>query len=199
MGLIVDRYPALSMPKLRQVAGIVATERNAVVEVNKLWKGCTWGLGCLCCQAVLRKLESIAQTSGFEWLGFKREIGMAYTITVDGIPLRIQPDIEEIREVMPNEREALERLRPRPVAGLLFDLPPIASEILRLETTQTAGRPVSMVTLYLFDEHSGRTLDSELLYSPNAADDFRRPARDANTADVFEFPPANDQAEDGQL
>jgi hypothetical protein len=197
MDLIRRRYPDLTLQNLQKLAEIVALERNAVVEVNKIWDECGWGLGCLACDVVLHRIKALAATGALPWVGFKNEKGKAYLVTVDGAPLRIQPDIPIIRQAMERERDALASRRP--VQALLFpEMPPSSDEVLRLETMQTTGKPVSLITLYLFDEQTGATLDSVVVYSAaEAADDFRRPARDANTDNVYQFPPANDQAEDG--
>ena len=197
MELIRLRYPSLSLERLRELAAIVVAERNAVVEINRVWSQCPWGLGCLCCEAVLRKIQSIAGKPPYEWLEFEQEIGMAYTTKVDKVPLRIQPDIDVIRAVMPGERQALDQFRA--VQRSLFPgMAPTRSEILRLETMQRPGAPVSQVTLYLLNELTGAILDRELLYSAaSEGAELRRPARDVNVDDVFSFPPANDKAEDG--
>ena len=199
MGLIAERFPELSLQHLKLLAGIVAQERDAVVKVNRLFKTCGWGLGCLCCEAVLRKTSLLAGTASYPWLGFTREQGQAYTLTVDTVPLRVQPDIEEIRSSMPGEAQAMAKIRP--VQGLMFDEPSRA-EVLRLETTHATGQLVSAVTLYLFNENTGTTLDAIPLYSSSSAanesSDFRRPAQDVDTSGLYDFPPANDQTSDGE-
>jgi len=195
MGLIERRFPQMSVPHLKELAGLVATERNAVVRVNRMFKESTWGLGCLCCEAVLRKVGHLAGTATYPWLGFTREVGMAYTVTVDKVPMRIQPDGDEVRPMMPGEAIALHKLRA--VQTSVFDVAS-AHDVLRLETTQMAGQLVSDITLYLLNENSGVTLDRIPLYSSaESSSDFERPPADVDTSSFYSFDPANDQAGNG--
>ena len=126
---------------------------------------------------------------------------MGYTVLVGGIPLRVQPDIDEIREVLPGERHAMEIASPQ---SSLFPDDGEAGALLRLEVAQRPGEPVDNVALYLFDERTGVTLDCEVLYRADAGSSkgastlsLARPSQDTDTDNVYEFP-ADEEKEDGE-
>lgn len=201
MDEIARRYPSLSLDHVRELAAVVALERNAVATINQLYRGAPWGLACLACQAVKNKIENLDEGGAHPWLRYVREAGMAYTVVVDDVPLRVQPDIDDIRDVMPGERAAMLGMRTQ--LQLLSEPDPNA--ILRLEVAQRPGDPVATITLYLFNEGTGITLDSEVVYrrpegSASAANEtppsfspgaavvpLARPAQDADPTTRFEF------------
>ncbi len=189
MTYIKDQYPALSMDHVRLLAQLVAMARNGVVAINKIYRKAGWGLACLCCN-VVRDMVKDADASGeYPWLRYIGEKGLAYTVVVDGVPLRIQPDVEEIRVAMAGERALLSACQ-----ELLFATSEQDGVLLRLEVLQRPGDQVRQITLFLFEEHSGATLDCVIVYSGEPAKTltFTRPAQDVDTSGLFSFHADND-------
>lgn len=193
---IQQRYPHLSFEWVRVLAHHIVEERNAVAAVNQVFADSGWGLACLACQVVRKKVEALARDSTYPWLRYVAEKGMAYTVLLDGVPLRIQPDVEEIRDVMSAERSAMNAQM-----SLFGDE---AETILRLEVSQRPGQAVDLVTLFLFREKTAETLDSFVVYDVNGASGrpsgqpgvvipLARPAEEADISDLFAFP-SEDQA-----
>lgn len=195
---ISRRFPNLSLEHLRELAGIVVERRNAVAAANQVFARATWGIACTACQVVKLHIEELARDGVYPWLRSVREAGMAYTVVVDDVPLRVQPDIDVVRDVMPGERAAMlqvQKLLPIDDEG--------PSVILRLEVAQRPAMPVDRVTLFLFDEHTNTTLDCEVVYdvagvggaesgdestmSGGTVVPLARPAQDVDPAPRFEF------------
>jgi hypothetical protein len=152
--------PTLVLEHVRQLGAVVVTERNAVASVNRLYAAATLGLGVLGCQVVKLKIEQLDRENSFPWLRFVKGRCLAYAVLVGGVPIRIQPENDEIRDLLPEERAAFRELREQ--LQLLPEANP--SAVLRLEVLQPAGKDVESVSLYLFDEETGVTLDVESIY-----------------------------------
>lgn len=200
MDEIARRFPGLRFDHVRELAAIVAVERDAVAVINRVYRGAAWGLACLGCQVVKNRIERLDDDNTFEWLRYVKEAGMAYTVVVDDVPLRVQPDIEDIRDVMPGERAVMLRGQMN-----LLTSEPDPKAILRLEVAQRPGESVDAVTLYMFEEETGILLDSEIVYrrdtgSANATNTatplapaggevlpLARPAQDADPTNRFVF------------
>lgn len=202
MDEITRRFPTLRFDHVRELAAIVVEERDSVALLNRVYRGAAWGLACLGCEVVKDRIERLHYEGSHEWLRYVKEAGMAYTVVVDEVPLRVQPDIEDIRDVMPGERAVMMR-------GQMSLLQPESDPkaILRLEVAQRSGEPVDAVTLYMFEEMTGTMLDSEILYqrgagsagtgtpnsgaplSPMGGEVLRltRPAQDADPTQRFAF------------
>jgi hypothetical protein len=156
-------YPGLSMDHVRTLADIVAAERNGVLSVNKVYSSARWGVACLSYDVPRLAIQRLAEEGGHPWLRFIKENGTGYAVAIDGTPLRIQRDEPEIRNVLPGERAVMrEQL-------LLMPGTADPGTVLRLEISQPAGQPVETVTLYLFEEDTGVTLDSEVVYKRQKA------------------------------
>ena len=151
-------YPGLLMDHVRALADIVASERNGVLSVNKVYSSARWGVACLSYDVPRLAIRKLAEESGHPWLRYIRENGTGYAVAIDGVPLRIQRDEPEIRNVLPGERAVMrEQL-------LLMPGTADPGTVLRLEISQPAGQPGDTITLYLFEEDRGVTLDSEVVY-----------------------------------
>lgn len=200
---IKELYPSLSWEHVRSLALTVATERNAATDITKVYSKQRWGVGCLLCQVVKDKIHDLDKSGEYPWLKYLPEIGMAYTVVVDGAPLRIQPDIDEIRGVMSNELGTIQAARPTQATLFSTDaLYPMQRDelILRLEITQQPAKHVDLIALYLFDAHSGTTLDREVVYdvAPSQVISLTRSAQDVDLGGMFAFHADNDQgAKDG--
>ena len=158
MDEILRLYPGLSIDHVRALADIVVAERNGVRSINEVYGSARWGLACLSYDASRVAIRRLAEEGSHPWLRYIRENGTGYAVTVDGTPLRIQRDEPEIRNVLPGERAVMR-------AQLLLmpgEVDP--GTVLRLEISQPAGQPVDTVTLYMFEEDTGVTLDSEVVY-----------------------------------
>jgi hypothetical protein len=177
MTTIKELYPDLAWEHVRALALFIATERNAVVDVNKVYSREWWGLACLACNVVRDRVRDVAESVEYPWLEYIPERGLAYTAVVDRAPLRIQPDVPEIRESMPGERllmrggqEAHASQGTLPCQETLFPLSKDdGSLVLRLEVTHPRAMPVEQIVMYLFDENSGVALDKEVVYQAAAA------------------------------
>jgi hypothetical protein len=167
-------YPALRREHLESLAAIVAAERNAVADVNKVFSSAAWGIACLYYQVVKDKLESLHDSGVHPWLRYVKEKGLAYTILVDGAPLRTQPPGDEIRDVMDGEWIAIRE------QTSLFAEGGNPNAILRLVVSQRAGMPVRSATLFLYDKHTGIELDSVQLYNSDVT-----VTRDGQTAEIL--------------
>jgi len=157
-------FPGLVFDHVRVLADVVAVQRNLVREVNRVFGPARWGQGCMAYDWARVFIKQLAQDGDYRWLEYIQENGTGYTVRVDGAPLRIQRDEPEIRSVLPGERAAM--------LQLLMPVPGMADPgvVLRLEITQPSGKPVEMIVLYLFEEETGATLDSEIVYQLPDAD-----------------------------
>lgn len=199
MGLIAETFPTLDLDHVRTVAGIAVRERNdiaALKNIKPIYGKVAWGSGCFACDVVLATLHELAVAKTYDWLEFRHEIGKAYTILICGVPLRIQPDVPEIRELMPHEHQAMVQLT-LALFGPLEE--PKPSYVLRLEVKQRTGQDVDTVTLFMFDERSGKTLDELDIYNRAHATgvaQIRPDAEDADTGHVYEFDADTEVAND---
>lgn len=193
MSSIPERFPRFSLAKLVTLTELVVRERNAVGEINSIYKDCGLGFAILACQVVRKAVERRALSGEHEWLRFVGGAGLAYTVLLDGVPLRIQPDVPEIRDVLPAEEVALQR----GVQSLMFPADPSSGAVLRLEIDQQAGKAVASVILYMLDPISGATIDRIAVYDGESkryaeTERLERPAQDVDTSKAFTFKPAND-------
>jgi hypothetical protein len=206
MGEITRRFPSLSLEHVRTLSEIIAIERNAVALVNRPFKRARWGMGCMLCDVVKQKLDRASRDGAYPWFRYVPELGNAYTVVIGSVPLRVQPEVDDIRDVMPGERRAMDTMRSQflwPEQNATYDL------VLRLEIDQRPGEPVDTITLYLLNLGTGETLDSEKVYvRPGAAggafDDapmapvlpLARAAQDVDVRSRFAFDD-NDEVKDG--
>jgi len=186
MNAIRKRFPRLSIPLLVELAKLIVRERNAAAATNQLHRDCRLSLALLGCEVVRRALAKLDPSVG---IGFYPGAGLSYVVTLgEGVPLRVQPDIPEIREVLPAEAAALGW----GVQSQLFPDDQSTSSVLRLQVAQSAASPVASISLLLVDPVLGTTLDHVLVY--NAADQsyldmksFELPPEDADTNEAFAF------------
>jgi len=188
----IDRlYPDLPMAHMRTIAGIVANQRDAVTDVVKIFKSARWGVACLSYQVVKDHLEGLDKAGTYPWLRYVKEQGLAYTLCVGGVPFRVQPLAEEIRDVMLGEWAAI-----REQTSLFID-GGNPDAVLRLEVAQSVDGYVRYVALFLFDMRTGVTLDCVRLYEKASDSEetsqgpvvrLARPARDVDTSNLFVFP-----------
>ena len=169
MGQIRQTYPAL-LDNAPTVAGIVADQRNLVLKVNKCFPRARWGYACMAYDVTLGHFQQLVEDGTYPWLAFIPEIGKGYAIQIEGVPLRIQKDDPEIRNVLDGERAAMRQMCLRLPGSAA------AGTVLRLEITQPRGQPVETIALVLYEEDSGVALDSEVVY--------RRPAASTGTNDL---------------
>jgi hypothetical protein len=156
-------YPGLSIDHVRALADIVAVERNGVLSVNEVYRSARWGVACLSYDVPRLAIRQLTEEGGHPWLRYIKENGTGYAVAIDGVPLRIQRDEPEIRNVLPGERAVMrEQL-------LLMPGTADPGTVLRLEISQPTGQPVDTITLYLFEEDTGVTLDSEVVYTRHDA------------------------------
>jgi hypothetical protein len=200
MKLILERFKDFSPENLVELTRMVVNERNAVSQVVKPYKECSVGVALLACQAVRNAVARRAASGEVPWLTFRGGAGLAYTVLLDRVPLRIQPDVPEIRDVLPEERLALGLC----LQGQLFPDDTSPNAVLRLEVAQKPGRPVDEVFIYLFDPHTGATLDRALVYEGSTGAYFdtaplAASADDADTTNVYQFKkPSNDVKKDDE-
>lgn len=203
MGEIKTRFPLLSFAHLGELANVIACHRNFVTDVMKVFKRIPWGKGCTAYDVVRDHLQQLDVQGTKPWLRFISEKGLAYTLVIDGVPLRVQREMEEICDVMPGELIAQQRA----LFPSEFDADPI---VLRLEVSHRAGHYVDTISLCLFNTRTGDTLDQEIVYAASSgaalADapvegvvvPLARPADEPDITNFFTFP-ANDLAkEDGK-
>ncbi|MBX3192079.1 MAG: hypothetical protein KF819_34130 [Labilithrix sp.] len=148
----------------------------------------------------MQRVHALHLAGTHQWLRFVGEQGLAYTVLIDSVPLRLQRDDDKIREVMPGER----------AAQLLLAVDQSDGAILRLEVAHRPGYPVDQITLSLYDENTSATLDSITVYRRDmdlgTADDSTPPqtgsgaavlplgrrAQDVDPTTRFEFDDADD-------
>jgi hypothetical protein len=198
MRLLLSRYPGIHLGHFRELAQLVVVERNGAIAMTAMYQRHTWSRGALAYEATMRRIEDLAREKVHPWLVFAQETGLAYVVEVDGIPVRIQRDDGTINVAMAHERKRLEELG---VQTLMFPDTDNGVELLRMEVEQTPGKPVSRVTLSLFQEHSGATLDKELLYdvAGDGVSTTELPPEDVDDDADYEFvdDDTDSEAEDG--
>jgi hypothetical protein len=201
MNEIARLYPNLPMAHMRTIAQIVANQRDGVADVVKVYKAALWGVACLKYQVVKEHLEGLDRAGTYQWLRYVQEQGLAYTLCVGGVPFRLQPPSDEIRDVMLGEFVAI-----REQTSLFAD-GGNPNAVLRLEVGTSADGYVRYVTLFLFDMKTGIALDSERLYEKVADSEktnqgalvpLARPAKDVDTSNVFTFPSEKKKSDDGR-
>ena len=111
MGQIKTLFPTLSFDNVRTLTAILVHERERLAETNRDFPRLRWSGACGFCEVGKLKLFDVFKAGTYPWLRCVQGKGMAYTVIVGGIPLRVQPDNDEIREVTPDERGALKRIR----------------------------------------------------------------------------------------
>ena len=202
MDEISKRYPGLVVDNLRTACAVLVTERNAVASDNKERTHCGLGLALLQCDAVRSRFEILSRTGTFPWLRYVRGPGLAYVVVLNGVPMRVQPDIEEIRVATDVELAIVAEMRTQ----LQMFNKTYQGDVLRLEVLQPRGEPVARVILYLFNEDSGDTIDQFTVYERSPAKDEtsasstilmgRRP-QDVQERPRFTFDDAKDEGADG--
>ena len=198
MKRILAYFPRFSPEKLVILTRLVVTERNAVAQVIKAYRDCALGVGVLACQVVRNAVMRLAASDEAPWLTFRRAPGLAYTVLLAGVPLRIQPDVPEIRDVLPDERAALNEC----LQGELFpeETPKV---VLRMEVAQRPGRPVDQVFINLVDPAVGTSLARVLVYDGATGEYFDTtplavPPSDATPNNVYQLKKSKKKKKDGE-
>lgn len=196
---ITARFPGFDQEKFVEVTRIVVNQRNAVAKATKMFSQCGLGFAILACDATRTEFRQIERTDEFPWLTYRPHRGLAYTLYVEKIPVRVQPDCPEIRDVLPDELEALGKLFGCHSGGL-FSQEASTHEVLRLEIAQRTAELVEQVDLHFVNAKTGATLDTMNLYRKDVGYSSSVTAMqlDPETPDLsnlFSLPPANDDVE----
>jgi len=205
---IQDRFSGFSFDRFRDLAVEVAAVRDKAAAKNTDYADHALALAILGCQVTRKRVFELAHSGEFAGLQYRGSRGLAYVTIVNGVPFRIQPDIAEIRELLPEEQQFLRKHYE--VQETLFPEDGTGNFVLRFEVRQPAGKPVEQITLCMFDDQTGVQLDCIVIYARGQAIDFRgsgpdqivpmqRPPQTPSTAHLYDFPVANDDAEnDGE-
>jgi len=195
---IVQRFPTLQLPHAVEVAKELVQQRNNFAASNRQYHKIQMGFAVMACQVVRQHFFELSRHEHFPWFRFHDAPGLAYNVTVDGVPLRVQPDCPEIRAL--TKAEAAELLKHAPSNPQLNLFGQAYVHVLRLEVSQKAGKDVSLVALRLLDLETGEQFDEIILYS--AKDGFaedavsmKRPPQTPDLSDLFPPAPANENDE----
>jgi hypothetical protein len=193
MPTIAETFPGLRMDHLRVLVELEVTQRNAVAALlGGLQPDIDMALsqGIANCQAMRGQYALLAQRqveSSERWLQFFPGRGLAFCVLVDRVPMRVQPDVPEIRDALPEERKALADLEAQ---VSMFSGFPGVSGVLRLEVAQQQKRPVDTIGLYFLDDATGAVFDHVPLYDAKRGGfvgtvPFAVPAQTASIAGRF--------------
>src|SRR6188768_3842967 len=116
---ITARFPTFDLEKFTTIAREIVEQRNAVGSINKVYADSGLGIAILSCNVVRNHFQRIAGSESYPWLAFGTAPGLAYMLYIGGLPIRVQPDCPEIREILPEERRALKGCSGG-TSGLLF-------------------------------------------------------------------------------
>jgi hypothetical protein len=187
-----DYHPDLDADRLALVVKTIVEIRNSVLRdmsallAKKFPFACTkevplqeeadfdawWSVACVAYQLTRAALKALEREH--PWLTVRYE-GLAFTIHIGSVPMRLGYYERQIRAPLASELKALEEMRQAWLPHVEGEL---ERAVLRLELDADRFAPVRRVRLRLVDGEAKATLRSWALYSPEVAPvaDVSRPA-----------------------
>lgn len=177
-----EYHPDLTHERLREITTVVRRVRAEAFSDHSLRHDGAWTLGCMVHERAMRALEERAQE--VDWLTFTPEAGLAYSLRVGAVPIRVQRDDVPTKRVLGGERAALETVQRAFDFG---DGRPVET-IVRLELGVHEGI-VTQALLRVRERHLG-TILHEWELPLGAVEEFDEVGFQATSENVATFPEA---------